>query len=55
MQTWMEVRVDRTLVFKEANSPALTYLEMQAQYKGIGGYPYADAKIRKLTIKSFDF
>ena len=55
MQTWMEVTVDRTMVFKEANSSPLTYLDMQAQYKGVGDYPYADATIRKLSIRSFDF
>ena len=55
MQTSMVVTVDRTMVFKEVNSSPLTYLEMQAQYKGTGSYPYADATIRKLSIRSFNF
>ena len=51
----MIVTVDRTMVFKEVNSNPLTYVDMLAQYKGIGSYPYADATIRKLLIRSFDF
>ena len=51
----MVVMVDRTLVFKEENSSPITYNGMQAQYKGVSTYPYADAKIRKLLIRSFEF
>ena len=51
----MIVTVDKTMVFKEVNSNPLTYVDMQAQYKGRGSYPYADAKIRKLLIRSYDF
>ena len=55
IQAYMVVAVDRTMVFKEVNSSPLTYLEMQAQYKGTSSYPYADATIRKLSIRSFNF
>ena len=55
----MVVMVDRIMVFKEENSSPLTYDDMRAQYRGAeykaSSYPYADAKIRKLMIQSFDF
>ena len=51
----MIVTVDRTMVFKEVNSSPLQYSDMLAQYKGTGTYPYVNAKIRKLLIRSFDF
>ncbi len=51
----MVVILDGTMIFKEENSSPLTYNDMQAQYKGVGSYPYADAKIRKLLIRSFEF
>ena len=54
-QAYMVVVVDRTMVFKEVNISPLKYLEMQAQYKGTGSYPYADATIRKLSIRSSNF
>ena len=51
----MLVIVDGTTVFKEENDPPLTFKDMHAQFKGVSSYPYADAKIRKLLIRSFDF
>ena len=55
----MVVMVDRIMVFKEENSSPLTYDGMRAQYRGAeyktSSYPYADAQIRKLMIRSFDF
>ena len=51
----MLVIVDGTTVFKEENDPPLTFKDMHAQFKGVGSYPYADAKIRKLLLRSFDF
>ena len=54
-QTYMLVIVDGITVFKEENDPPLTFKDMHAQFRGVGSYPYADAKIRKLLIRSFDF
>ena len=51
----MVVKVDHTTVFKEENVSPLTYNDMEVHYKGNGDYGYADAKIRKLLIRSFDF
>ena len=51
----MVVTLNGIMVFKEVNVSPLKYTNMQAQYKGTGDYPLADAKIRKLRIRSFDF
>lgn len=51
----MVVTLNGIMVFKEVNVSPLKYTDMQAQYKGIGDDPLADAKIRKLLIRSFDF
>ena len=52
----MTISLDGTMVFKEENIDPLTYPDMTVKYKGVyGSYDFADAKIRKLWIKSFDF
>ena len=51
----MTVALDGTMVFKEENVNPLTYPDMTVKYGGTGNTVYADAKIRKLRIKSFDF
>lgn len=51
----MVVTLNGIMVFKEENVSPLKYTDMQAQYKGTSNYPFADAKIRKLQIRSFDF
>ena len=52
----MTVALDGKMVFKEENVNPLTYRDMTVRYKGINGdYGFADAKIRKLWMRSFDF
>ena len=51
----MVVKFDRTLVFKEENISPLSYSDVEFKYQGEDGDPFADATIRKLLIRSFDF
>ena len=52
----MTVALDGTMVYKEENANPLTYPDVTVKYKGANGsYGFADAKIRKLRIRSFNF
>ena len=44
----MVVTLNGIMVFKEVNVSPLKYTDMQAQYKGIGDDPLADAKINSI-------
>lgn len=54
-QAYMIVKFDRTMVFKEENISPLSYSDVEFRYQGEDGDPFADATIRKLLIRSFDF
>ena len=51
----MVVMFNGAMVFKEENISPQTFTDMKAQYKGDNSYPFADVKIRKLSLRSFDF
>ena len=51
----MIVALDGSMVFKEENVSPPSYPDVTVQYSGIGDYVSADAKIRKLRIRSFEF
>ena len=52
----MTIALDGKVVFKEENVNPLTYTDVMVKYRGISeDLGFADAKIRKLRIKSFDF
>ena len=48
------MKIDRTMVFKEENPPPAVASDVQVKYTG-DGTPVADATIRKLLVRSFNF
>ena len=48
----MEMKLDGTSVLKLENSAPPHYEKVKVQYQGNGGYPFADASIRNLMIRS---
>ena len=52
----MKVMVDHKIVFKEENTTPFKEIDMmRLMYKGFGDYKQADAKIRKLFVRTWEF
>ena len=51
----MKVMVDHKIVFKEENTTPFEEIDMRLMYKGFGDYDQADAKIRKLFVRTWEF
>ena len=54
-QAYMKVMVDHKTVFKEENTTPFEEIDMRLMYKGFGDYEQADAKIRKLFVRTWEF
>ena len=55
-QAYMKVMVDHKTVFKEENTtPWNEGANMNLEYAGWGDYKQADAKIRKLFVRTWEF
>ena len=55
-QAYMKVMVDHKTVFKEENTTPFKEIDMmRLMYKGFGDYEQADAKIRKLFVRTWEF
>jgi len=51
----MKVMVDHKIVFKEENTTPFETNGMRLMYNGYGAYDKADAKIRKLFVRTWKF